>query len=75
MTIENVKKLGYAEWEELEVLDVLDAHDYEALITTQVGDTVYEAIGTYSCNELVEIHEVEVVHNGGEWDWKGKRHE
>lgn len=63
------------QYEEIEVLDVLSAHDYGALITWQEGGCVYEAVGHISCGELVAYEDVEMVHSDGEDEYKAKRGE
>lgn len=49
-------------WEQVEFLSAVDVHDqtYSIKGYSKIGN-VYEAIGQYSCDELVEIEDIELV--------------
>lgn len=58
------------DWDKLELLDTLSVHDEEWKIETRHtdGGTCYdlEATGAYSCGELVEVNDIEVINASGE---------
>ena len=60
-------------WEKVEVLDVIDTHDQDWLVTAQdIYGNVFEAVGIYSCGELQEVRDIEMVWRPGEDEKKAK---
>jgi len=55
-TVKSMDWLENMEWHKEELLDVISAHDEEWIIVSDDGKK--EAIGMYSCGELVDISDI-----------------
>ena len=50
------------DWERGDLLDTIDEYDKTYLMTAEANGIIYEGTGWYSCDELVEITDIEIKH-------------